>query len=319
MLGVRYLAHGGRQITLPVSFVPSLLGWVVLVGRPDGKRWWRHFRAPGSAQVWWRGAWRPTIARVSLPGSAAHRDAIDAYRQRRPRAAVSDDDPVMLITPPPPIPLRVSEGQLWRSWTGWVTTGEFVGFSVPAITAALTASLAAGAAAPLLILAGAVEGAMLGLAQGHVLARELPTLTVRRWVIATALAAAAAWGIGLLPMLTDGRLFDLPILVVIPVVAVLGAVLLGSIGTAQWLVLRHQVTGSGIWIATTAGAWAAGLLVFTAVTTPLWQPGQPIVVVAAIGVLGGLFMAGTVAALTGRAVVRLLGKPNNVPEPDDAQ
>jgi hypothetical protein len=51
------------------------------------------------------------------------------------------------------------------------------------------------------------------------------------------------------------------------------------------------------------------LLVFTAATTPLWQPGQPIVVIAAIGVLGGLLMAGTVAALTGWALVRLLRKP----------
>jgi len=104
-----------------------------------------------------------------------------------------------------------------------------------------------------------------------------------------------------------------PIVVVIPLVAVLGAVLLGSIGTAQWLVLRHQVHGSGIWIATTAGAWTAGLLVFTAVTTPLWQPGQSIAQITAIGVLGGLLMAGTVAALTGWALVRLLHKPINGP------
>jgi hypothetical protein len=127
------------------------------------------------------------------------------------------------------------------------------------------------------------------------------------------LAAALAWGIGLLPMLTDGLLFDLPILVVVPVVAVLGAVLLGSIGTAQWLLLRHQIHGSGVWIATTAGAWSAGLLIFTAVTTPLWQPGQPIVLITAIGMLGGLLMAGTVAALTGWALIRLLDKPINGP------
>ena len=55
--------------------------------------------------------------------------------------------------------------------------------------------------------------------------------------------------------------------------------------------------------------WAVGLLVFTAITTPLWAPGQPAALMAAIGVLGGLAMAGTVAALTGWALVRLLRPP----------
>jgi hypothetical protein len=62
-------------------------------------------------------------------------------------------------------------------------------------------------------------------------------------------------------------------------------------------------------IATTAGAWAAGLLVFTTVATPLWQPGQALPLIIAIGVLGGLVMAATVAGLTGAAAVRLLGLP----------
>src|SRR6476661_3632129 len=74
MLAVRYVTRDGRQITLPVGFVPSLLGLVVLVGRSDRKRWWRHFQAANSMQVWWRGAWRPTTAKVALPGSAEHRD-----------------------------------------------------------------------------------------------------------------------------------------------------------------------------------------------------------------------------------------------------
>ena len=150
---------------------------------------------------------------------------------------------------------------------------------------------------------------MLGLAQAHVLRGELPTLNDRRWVLATAVGAAAAWAIGLLPMLTDGRIFDLPIPVLVPIVTVFAAALLGSIGTAQWLVLRPLMKGSWVWILTTAGAWVAGLLVFTAVATPLWQPGQSTLEIALIGILGGLVMAATVAAISGWALVRLLRTP----------
>jgi hypothetical protein len=46
--------------------------------------------------------------------------------------------------------------------------------------------------------------------------------------------------------------------------------------------------------------------VFTAVTTPLWQPGQGAVTVSLIGVLGGLLMAVAMAAVTGVGLLRLL-------------
>lgn len=105
--------------------------------------------------------------------------------------------------------------------------------------------------------------------------------------------------------LTDGRFLELPVGVLIPIAVLLGTLLLASIGTAQWLVLRHLVHRSGWWILLTGVAWTAGLLIFTSVTTPLWQPGQSQLVIAAIGVLGGLLMAGTVAAVTGWGMVRL--------------
>lgn len=84
-----------------------------------------------------------------------------------------------------------------------------------------------------------------------------------------------------------------------------GACLLATIGTAQWLVLRRARPRCAWWIATTAAAWAGGLLVFLALATPLWQPEQPLPLTIAIGVLGGRAMAATVAGLTGAAAARL--------------
>lgn len=48
----------------------------------------------------------------------------------------------------------------------------------------------------------------------------------------------------------------------------------------------------------------AGLLVFTAVSTLSWQPGQPARLIALIGAFGGLLMT----AVTGTALTRLARK-----------
>jgi uncharacterized integral membrane protein len=193
---------------------------------------------------------------------------------------------------------------LWRRWFVAATAGEFLGFAAPAVVGALVGTAAAGTAVVALLAAGAVEGAVLGLAQAMVLRRVLRGFAASQWVLATAAAAVVAWAIGLAPMAYPGILqWPLPLLV--PLGIVLGAVLLASIGTAQWFVLRRHVPRAGLWIAGTAGAWVVGLLAFTAVSSPLWQPGQPAALVAAIGALGGLVMAATVAAVTGLVLVRL--------------
>jgi hypothetical protein len=74
---------------------------------------------------------------------------------------------------------------------------------------------------------------------------------------------------------------------VVPSAVVLGSALLASIGTAQWLVLRHHVAHAGGWIATTALAWLVGLVVFLGFSMPLWQPGQPLALTVGIGIAGG--------------------------------
>ena len=67
-----------------------------------------------------------------------------------------------------------------------------------------------------------------------------------------------------------------------------------------------HVVRAGRWIVATALAWLAGLAVFLAFTMPLWQPGQALALTILIGLAGGLLMAATTAAVTGRALCRLL-------------
>jgi len=196
---------------------------------------------------------------------------------------------------------------LWRRWTLWTTAGELAGFTAPAVAGAWAAAapLPPWLTYGLLLAAGFVEGLMLGTAQAWALKPALPRLSRPAFALATGAAAVLAYAVGMLPSTLGDRLGALPLAVLVGGGLVAGLVLLASIGTAQWLVLRRGRYGGPWWIATTAGAWLAGLLVFVAVSTPLWQPGQPLPQVAAIGLLGGAVMAATVAALTGLAAVRL--------------
>jgi Ca2+-transporting ATPase len=115
-----------------------------------------------------------------------------------------------------------------------------------------------------------------------------------------------AWAIGLTVGGAGDRLAGWPLLAVLALVAPAGVVLLLSIGVAQWTVLRRHLPGAGRWAAWTAAAWLAGLGVFMAVATPLWQPGQDALLIGLIGVLAGCLMALTMAAVTGWGLVRLL-------------
>ncbi len=201
-----------------------------------------------------------------------------------------------------------------RRWLLVVTAGEAVGFLVPVLAVLSGAADLPGAAGlAVVVAAGAAEGAVLGAAQAAVLAGEVPELSRRDWIVRTAAAAAAAWVIGIGPSTWAQDVLDGPVTLQVVLAVPAAGVLLGSIGLAQWTVLRRHVPRAGRWVAWTAAGWLAGLAVFTAFTAPLWQPGQAPALVAAIGVLGGLVMALSMAAVTGRGAVLLLRGTTGAP------
>lgn len=297
--------HTGAVIMLPVEYGRDGDRVVVLAGRGHTKSWWRSFLTPHPVEVWLDGHWHPGTGTVVPPGSPHRTEVLAAYRSTRPRVPAGTDDPLVVVTLASPLPPR-RERSLWLSWFASVTLGECLGFTVPAAVGAATADVGV-LAVPLLVLAGAVEGATLGWFQARVLRRVVPGLPTARWVLATAVAAALAWAIGLTPSTLPASVDTWPPALLIPLAVAGGLVLLLSIGTAQWLVLRPHVPRAARWIEATAAAWVLALVLFTAVTTPLWQPGQPVAVTMLIGALGGLVMAATVAAVTSLSIVRLFG------------
>ncbi len=205
--------------------------------------------------------------------------------------------------------------QLLRRWVPSVTVGEFLGFCVPTAVFALTASLGAPdlLLLPAMVLGGAGEGLVLGWSQARVLRGVLP-ISTRRWVVATAVGGAVAWLLGMAPSTFFDTWSGWPVPVIALVGAVLALALLASIGLAQWTELRRHLPRAGWWVLATALAWGVGLSVFGGVTSPLWQPGQGLALVVAIGLLGGVLMAAAMALTTGLALRRLSqtapGKPS---------
>ena len=196
-----------------------------------------------------------------------------------------------------------------RRWICWVSVGELAGFCVPTVAATLLADAPPVALLGALVVAGAAEGTVLGWTQSRAMRDALPEVSGPRWVTLTAAGAALAWFCGMLAPTTYETWRHWAIPVQITLAVVVGGVLLTSIGAAQWLELRHHLPLARHWIGTSALAWALGLGVFSAVATPLWQPGQSAVLVVAIGLLGGLAMAVTMAVVTGVVLRRLVVRP----------
>ena len=161
----------------------------------------------------------------------------------------------------------VSPHGLRRSWFVSVTVGECAGFAAPALTAALLSGSADRVFLPAMLMAGAIEGAVLGFAQARVLRRALDDLPVAAWIGVTAAAAVVAYAIGFAPSQLGDRLTDVPLAVLIPLAAVAAVVLLATIGFAQWTLLRHRVRRAWRWIPITAAAGPRALA-----PSPRWRP-----------------------------------------------
>lgn len=195
-------------------------------------------------------------------------------------------------------------GSFMRRWVLAVTAGETIGFMIPAAVGGVLALAAAPTyiVYPLMIGAGACEGALLGAGQSI----GFGSSVVRRssWIMATAGGAAVAWSIGMLPSTITG--FDPSSPSALPWIVIGAVLLLVSIPVMQWLVLRRVLRKAFWWIPVNACAWAAGIL-WTVAPSPFIDEKTPFPVLSVAYLLAGMLMAVTVAALTyfaARRVVR---------------
>jgi deazaflavin-dependent oxidoreductase (nitroreductase family) len=301
--------RSGDARTVPVNYLRD--DDRLLVTSLRRRRWWRNFREARPVDVLLAGVNRTATAEL-LDLSHAEVSEIVARMYRElaggrepPRDRVDGTVVIELrLEPPPPGAPPLRGAPLWRRWTAWTTLGEVVGFAIPSLTwAALAAAgVPEAASVPFIVLAGAGEGAALGLAQAAALRAALPDLPTVAWVRATAAGAALAWAAALVPTVLLAGAPAAAAATALPA----GAVVLLAMGILQRRVLRLHLPTAGPWVAATAAAWLVGLAVFMAVATPLWHEGQHAGEPLAIGLGAGLLMAFTVAVVLGAVVVRLV-------------
>jgi hypothetical protein len=193
--------------------------------------------------------------------------------------------------------------QLLR-WVLLVTLAEAVGFTVPTAVGIVVTGASWGPVATLiaLMLAGSVEGAVLGTAQADCLYRW-GVLPVRRWwIVATGLGAAVAWSIGMSLFTLGGPSWTAAAVVV---VGIGGLLLLTSLPLAQYVVLRDHVKRPVLWIPINMAAWLLGIA-WTLAPSPWVDESTPTTALILIYGIAGLCMAATVAIVTGVGIVRLM-------------
>ncbi|MCU1568889.1 MAG: hypothetical protein JWQ56_3826 [Pseudarthrobacter sp.] len=203
----------------------------------------------------------------------------------------------------PTAPLVSQRRAFLHRWVIAVTAGEAVGFMIPAAVGGVLAVAATPSflVYPSMIVAGACEGALLGLGQSI----GFGSSVVRRssWVAATAAGAAVAWSIGMLPSTIID--FDPGSPSVVPWILAGAVLLLVSIPALQWLVLRRVIRPAFWWIPVNAGVWAVGIL-WTLAPSPFIDERTALPVLFGTYILAGLLMAVTVASLSSLAALRVV-------------
>ena len=176
-----------------------------------------------------------------------------------------------------------NRGKLWLQWLAANALGELLGLGTVAVigflmTSKFEKSVGRGATisfALLMIVLGAFEGAVIGLAQWLVLRRIVNRLSSRSWVVASLIGAVMAWTLGMLPSslmnLTSQGESTSPDLSEVPIILLasfMGVILGIILALPQWIVLRKYVVHAGWWFGANSVAWAFGMpLVFSVAGT----------------------------------------------------
>ena len=91
---IRYTGrHTGNEYTLPVQYADAHHGFVVMVGTPETKTWWRNFTDMGQVKVLLKGTWVPMTAHALLGDDEpeAVTPLLRSYAARFPKVVKSLD------------------------------------------------------------------------------------------------------------------------------------------------------------------------------------------------------------------------------------
>lgn len=215
---------------------------------------------------------------------------------------------------------NLAKRNLWLRWVAANAFGELFGLGATLLVAGLAFSQLGepqNVASILFLFAiavasGILEATLVGLTQWWAMSPWFPSITRRAWWWATCVGALAAYVLGYLPStlmslgeeVSQAPVAEPPQWLVLLLAAGLGAAGGAVLSFAQWLVLRRQIRGAGLWIPANMLAWLAGMpLIFWGIDVAqkmalLWQ--------SALVIALSLLAAGVVVgAIHGSFLVRL--------------
>ncbi|WP_266362709.1 hypothetical protein [Tellurirhabdus rosea] len=164
----------------------------------------------------------------------------------------------------------------------------------------------------LMLVAGAVEGSLLGWFQSRVLTDLFPGLNRGRWLRLTLAVAVLGWLLGMMPStLISGDSASGPAadpsdspLLFFSLTAGAGLFLGAVFGWFQWFELRRHTPQAARWVVANALGWAVALsCIYLAASwpdaqTPAWQ-------IVVSGIVGGLAGGGLLGLITGLFLLKL--------------
>ena len=160
-----------------------------------------------------------------------------------------------------------------------------------------------------MMLAGAIEGSLLGYFQWRVLREKFARLPLKEWAGYTIAIAVLGWFLGMLPSLffipspepgqtgAPGVDLDQPFLFAALTIG-LGLFLGALFGLFQWMALRKYAANAGRWITANAIGWGLALgWIYLFASLP--QADTPLWLTICSGICGGILAGLTLGAITG--------------------
>jgi hypothetical protein len=215
----------------------------------------------------------------------------------------------------------MTKNGLWTRWTLANAFSEMLGLGLTfALTGLVFSKLDNQQTVTGILLAfvlavasGGIEATIVGLAQWWAMHPWFPFLKKFVWWRATLIGALVAYVLGYLPSTlmdvgeasaSSAPMVEPPQWIILLLAAGMGAVGGAILSFAQWLVIRREVRGAGVWIPANMLAWTFGMpIIFLGVDiafemSTLWQ--------SVLVMAGMLFVSGAVVgAIHGRFLVSL--------------
>jgi hypothetical protein len=213
------------------------------------------------------------------------------------------------------------KNKLWMRWTLANAFGEMFGLGLTFVLTGLvftkldsqhtiTSILLSFALA---VASGGIEATIVGLAQWWVMHPWFPFLGKFVWWRATFIGALIAYVLGYLPSTlmdmgeataSSAPMVEPPQWIILLLAAGLGVVGGAVLSFAQWLAIRGEVRGAGVWIPANMLAWAFGMpIIFWGIDLAFKMPA---VWQSVLWMAGVLFLSGAVVgAIHGWFLVKL--------------